>query len=270
MSDRRPRSVPVLLFSLGCGAESQTLTSLVDRWTDDTVEISEPALTDALVVAGLAVELCGAIGVIDWSAVEVGDLPPLSEGLGEALGSPLVDEVEVFGGGAMEVTLSGVVVVDREEALLRFVTTPYETSFSLEAVVLDARLVEDDQPEGEPFGRLAYEVVGGCDGSRSTVSGTARWTDLDGRTHTVRLPADDTLSFGVGFASDVPWLPVTGTVAWSSRISGQERTVTTFDATDITIEDAESSQNLPTVSWPSVVSGPDWVSQRSIEIAPGD
>ena len=63
---------------------------------------------------------------------------------------------------------------------------------------------------------------------------------------------------------------MTGTVAWSGRINGQERSVTTFDAADLIIEGDVDSESLPAASWPSVVNGPDWVSQLSITVSPGD
>jgi hypothetical protein len=259
-----------VLLLLGCESSGDTLGRLVEHWSDETVLIASPALTDALVVAGMAAEFCAAGESLDWSSLEVGDEPPLSERIDQALGDPQVEQVDDFGAGSVQVTLSGVVIGDRDEAILRFVTASDSDGLALEAAILDARQVEEDQPEGEPFGRLLFQVESDCSGTLSRVSGAARWTDLESRTHNIRLPADEGLGLGVGFSEPLPWLPVTGTVAWSGRVEGQERSVTTFDAADLSVEGDEDAELLPLASWPSVVSGPDWVYQQALSISPGE
>jgi len=41
---------------------------------------------------------------------------------------------------------------------------------------------------------------------------------------------------------------------------------TTFDAVDLVIDAGD--EDFPSASWPSVISGPDWVNQDSIDISP--
>ena len=101
--------------------------------------------------------------------------------------------------------------------------------------LLDARQSAEDQPDGEPFGRLSLQVASGCSPEMSRVRGNAVWTDLEARTHTIGLPSDDAYGLVSAFVPITPWIPVTGTASWSARVTGQDRNVRTFDAADIVI-----------------------------------
>ena len=254
-------------MALGCSTDGETFGRLVETWVDETVTLSQPALTDALVVAGMAAEICALGDDLDWSSMELGDAIPLSDSINSSLGLPVLSELEDYGDGTVQVILSGIVMMDRDESLLRFTTAKVDDELLLDAAFLDARQSAEDQPDGEPFGRLSLQVASGCSPEMSRVRGNAVWTDLEARTHTIGLPSDDAYGLGVGFRSDYPWIPVTGTASWSARVTGQDRNVRTFDAADIVILEGEAGE-LPSGSWPSIISGADWVSQVSVEINP--
>ena len=192
---------------------------------------------------------------------------PLSDSINQSLGLPVLSELEDYGDGTVQVILSGIVMMDRDASLLRFTTAQVDDELFLDAAFLDARQSEEDQPDGEPFGRLSLQVASGCSAEMSRVRGNAVWTDLEERTHTIGLPSDDAYGLGVGFSSEYPWIPVTGTASWSATMTGQDRNVRTFDAADIEVS-ADDSGSLAVASWPSIISGADWVRQVSIEINP--
>ena len=49
--------------------------------------------------------------------------------------------------------------MDRDEALLRFATAKVDDDLVLDASFLDARQSDDDQPDGEPFGRISLHAA---------------------------------------------------------------------------------------------------------------
>ena len=109
-------------MALGCSTDGETFGRLVETWVDETVTLSQPALTDALVVAGMAAEICALGDDLDWSSMELGDAIPLSDSINSSLGLPVLSELEDYGDGTVQVILSGIVMMDRDESLLRFTT----------------------------------------------------------------------------------------------------------------------------------------------------
>lgn len=266
---RNSVTLSFLLCISACTDNGDTLGRVVDMWSSETIEIAKPAMSDALVIAGMAVELCAMEESEPWSAWIAGDSMGLSEGLNSALGEPVIQETSILGEDRVLVSLDGVVVMDRSAARMRFIADFGDTGMQLEALVMDARVSEEEQLSGEPFGRLLLEVEDGCALGSSLVRGSAHWTDLEARTHTIRLPSDDVFGSGVIFEPVTPWLPVTGTMSWSARIGSQERTIVTFDAGDMVIEDEGGDDGTLSARWPSVIGGPDWIAQDAVEISPG-
>ena len=114
----------------------------------------------------------------------------------------------------------------------------------------------------EGFGHASLTVASGCSDSSSFVSGEAIWVEADGRRHEVRLPADSDLGSSVLFDASTPWLPVAGAVAWKAKVEGQDRSITTDDASEIRIDDGGDAQ------WPVIVHGPNWSGAGLTRIAP--
>jgi hypothetical protein len=256
--------LPALLA--GCLPADAPFGSLVTAWAEETAELAGPPLTGAVVIAGLAAEYCGAWPTLDWGAVEVGDVLLASPLTQLALGSPEVIEVISFGEQAVQVTVAGARIMDRDSASLRFSATPGAAGFMLEVQVFDGKIEDQDDDLGEPFGRAAFTVQSDCEPGRNRVEGTARWTDLDAeRTHTVALPADAQFSSGIGFSSVASYLPNGGTLSWVSRIDGQERTYTSYDGADVEIDD---SGDMPVALWPGVLQGPGWIQEIGVKIQP--
>ncbi len=222
-------------LAAGCHPPGQLLTSVTEAWGEQTAGVASPAVTATLVMGGLAARLCMQDDAAAWRDLAAGDLPPIHPALLAALGEPVVDAVEVSGSGALVVELSGATLFDREDARVRFATAPSTSGFGFEATVLDARAADTGTVAADPFGMLAFDVQADCAPGRNRVEGTSQWTELDGRSHRVTLPADAELSAGVGFDNELPYLPVAGTAAWSGRVDGADRSLATYDAAEVAI-----------------------------------
>ena len=226
-----PRSLallPLLLLPACLPDDSGILDAITDSWSTSTLEIAEPAISAALLVAGVTAELCRAdIATDDWEALGTGDTLPLSAELEAALGAPLIDQISTDGN--VQVTLEGVRIIDRDNAFLRFTVASSPDAYALNVDVLDGR-------NDVPFGQLRLSIDQGCDGvvpGAVWVAGEARWTDLSGLTHTINLPADDGLSIGLNI--DCGFIPNAGTLSWQGSIEGQTRAIETSDAAEITL-----------------------------------
>ncbi len=214
----------------GClPADNQLLSNLTETLAEQTVAYASPSIHAALLVSGLTSELCRK--QINWSEdVALNTSPPLSAELLEALGNPIVDEIEP------QVLLRGVRIMDRENAYLRFDTTRSDSTYELTAEVVDGR-------EEAPFGSLNFSIGGDC-GDSDTVwlAGDAEWTDLDLIRHSIAIPADDAFDLGLKFdCSYLPSIPKGGTLLWSGRVEGQERSFTTKDAAEVTLVSTEGA-----------------------------
>jgi hypothetical protein len=255
--------LPALLAA--CLPGDEPFASLVDAWAEETAELASPALTGALVIGGLAAEYCYDWNSFDWLSVGPGDGLPASALTTEALGNPELLEVVSFGESSVQVTVAGLRIMDRDSASMRFSATPGSAEFTFEAQVFDGKIEDPDVELGEPFGRVAFKVKSDCVSGRNRVQGTARWTDLGERTHTLSLPADVQFSSGVGFDEEISYLPKSGTLSWSSRIDGQERTFTSYDGADVQLDE---SAEMPSALWPGVVKGPDWLQELAFKVEP--
>ena len=121
-------------MALGCSTDGETFGRLVEP-VDETVISFQPALTDALVVAGMAAEICALGDDLDWSSMELGDAIPLSDSINSSLGLPVLSELEDYGDGTVQVILSGIVMMDRDESLLRFITAKVDDELLLDAAL---------------------------------------------------------------------------------------------------------------------------------------
>lgn len=260
-----------LLMLTACVPEGDTLTALAEAWADETVSVAGPSVTAALVMGGMATELCKHRVDDVWEGVEAGDIPPFSPVMLQALGmGTSVVDIQDFGGASRQVTLQPITISDREQAFLRFSTNPSADSFGIEATAFDGKIEDADSGSREPFGRMSFTVRSDCQVAVGLVQGNGRWTDLDERTHEIAIPADSSLSTGVLFDEAWPYIPNSGTLAWSARIDGQERTVTAYDAGDVVFEgDGQGDlETLPRARWPAVVRGADWDADAAVPIAP--
>jgi hypothetical protein len=130
---------------------------------------------------------------------------------------------------------------------------------------IDFELLESgagDVERLEGLGHASLAVAAGCSESSAFVSGEAIWVEADGRRHEVRLPADSDLASSVLFESSAPWLPVAGAIAWKGKVEGQDRSITTDDASEIRIDEDGDAQ------WPVTVYGPSWSGEGLTRIAP--
>lgn len=256
----------------GCAEpQSVLLPRLLEAWSQEAADIASPSVTAALVMGGLATDLCVRATTGTAEAFVVGQPPPLDPLLVAAMGDPVVASLETFGNGSIEVLLIGVSIMDRESATVRYVTTPGAGSFSVEAVTMDGKLSDEDVSSGTPFGRIAVTVDNDCQPGSNRVQGSAKWTDLAGRAQAVEMPAEESLSQGVGFGTDPPWIPAVGTLSWTGRLEDQDRTVTTIDAADIVVE--ETTEVVPEAIWPATTlgeadQGEEWEQASTLWISP--
>lgn len=269
MSDRAcdASRVALLVALLGGCLPSGTslIDAITDSWSQTTLEVAEPAVSAALLVAGLTAELCRADTTPDyWDALQPGDSLPLSPELDAALGEPRVESTATDGN--IQVILEGVRIIDRDNAFLRFTVASSADAYALNVDVLDGR-------NDAPFAQLRFSVDQGCEGSIEDavwVSGESRWTDLSGTTHTINLPADDGLSVGLNI--ECGFIPSAGTLSWQGVIEGQNRTIETSDAAEISFDTAVAKDTADTddaligescarlagrtvASWPGTVRG---------------
>jgi len=257
----------LIVGAVGCAGDGNTLSRLTDAWADQTMEVAGPAVAAALVNGALAVEACAVVDEEDWLELEPGEALPISSRLNAALGEPQVGLVEDLGDGAIQMTVVGVQIMDRESASMRFVTSPGAVTFGFESVYLDGKLTDVEVNVSESFGRVALSLYSDCPTSVNWLEGQAVWTDLDERVHTVVLPADSDLSTGVSFELTDSFVPSSGTLSWEGRVDGQERGVTTNDAADVSVQTMDSGQaTVETMFWPGVAHGSDWIGESSLQL----
>jgi len=265
MSVRAAELLPVLLL-VGCQPSFDPYySSLTDSWAAQTLESAGPSITAALIIAGMATELCRT--EVFWSSLSEEGSLPLSSVLQAALGEPEIDEISVAE-DLTEVYLRDVRIMDRDQASIRLVPNRSGSSYSLTAEVRDGR-------DGETFGSLTFSVSDGCD----STSGNAKWTDLAGVQHTIAIPADDT---DIGLKFDCAYAPNDGTLQWVGELDSEIRQFTTADAAEIdwyyTADAAEVSDtaaldcerfnDVSAIKWGGTVVGglDDWSTTTTVDI----
>ncbi|MFT4979215.1 MAG: hypothetical protein ACI8S6_005125 [Myxococcota bacterium] len=241
MSDRaseRAAALAALVLLGGCLPSGTGLFgALTDSWSDTTLEVAQPAVSAALLVAGMTAELCRVNTSPEyWQSLARGDALPLSPELDAALGDPLIDSVTTDTG--VQVVLEGVRIIDRDNAFLRFTVASSTDSYALNVDVLDGR-------NDAPFAQMVFSTTQGCEGAivdSVWIAGESRWTDLSGITHTISLPADDGLSIGLNL--DCGFVPTAGTLSWQGELDGQARTIETSDAAEISFSATAGERGL--------------------------
>jgi hypothetical protein len=270
MSARHCKVLLPVLVVTGCQPDfGRYYSSLTDAWAEQTLDSAGPSITAALMIAGLTSELCRR--QIDWSEETEGQPPPLSSVLLEAMGSPVIDTINIQT-DLTEIYLREVHIMDREEASIRIVPNPGEV-YSLTAEVRDGR-------DGATFGSLTFTIADPCDGSSRWVTGSAKWTDLSGIKHTITIPADET---DIGLKFNCAYAPNDGTLEWSGELSGQTRRFTSADAAEIdwvydtepagldtgtSGEDCSLFDGVSAIEWSGTVAGgqEDWSTTTIVDI----
>ena len=279
MSARPCRLLLPIVFLAGCQPGfGRYFDSLTDAWAEQTLDVAGSSINAALMIAGMTSELCQnqASDGLSWADISVQDTLNgiLSEPLLEAMGGPVIAEINEDD-DSIEIVLEGVVIGDRESAVLRFVPTSSGTSFSLTAEVRDGQLTET-------FGSLSFTIAD-CSGDANWVTGNAKWTDLSDVDHAITIPTDET---DIGLQFDCAYAPIGGTLAWSGTIDDQLRQFASSEADEIWGEQSSGSVPLPdtsvevddclkytgltTLEWAGTVSGgiDGWSTTTTIDILP--
>jgi len=253
-------------IGLGCAEQSNShLSRLTRAWAVETADAASPAVTGTIVLSALASSLCVQQDDPEFLALEVGDNLPLSPMLSQALGNP--ELAEFSSNATLKLTLLGVDVLDRTEQWLRITGLVDGNHYSID---IDA-LIDDGSAEVEParltaFGQLRLELDGACSTQQSLVRGKALWIDTLDRRHDVNIPADSDLGGDLAMSGEIPYLPSSGALGWSTRIDGQERSVTTEDAGEIRVDTPDDE--VPAARWPVVARGPGWSGTAFTDLAP--
>lgn len=237
----------------GCGESGEPLSRLAKAWAAETSDRASDSMTASLVLSAIAVEVC-----IQSSAASIAWEP--SSALAEALGEPQLESSEEVAVGTQQFVWSGLQLAGRTQQWLRFTALLNADGVSIDFEPLESGDGSVERLEG--FGHASLAVAAGCSESSAFVSGEAIWVEADGRRHEVRLPADADLASSVLFESSTPWLPVAGAIAWKARVEGQDRSITTDDASEIRVDDGGDAQ------WPVTVHGPSWSGEGLTRIAP--
>ncbi len=257
--------LPVLL-GLGCAeSDDETLSRLTRAWAVETAEEASSSMTSTTLLAALSATLCWQRDDADFLALQAGDLLPMPASLRKALGRPDISEVST--GSSLQLTLSGVDILDRTDQWLRITGVEEGSQYSVE---LDA-LIDDGSTNIEVarlsvFGQLHLSLEGSCTEEQALARGKALWIDSSDRRHDVAVPADAELGGDLSLGGDVPYLPSSGSLGWSARVEGQERSVTTEDAGEIRVDNPYDP--VPTARWPVVARGPGWSGTAFTELAP--
>lgn len=221
-------SISLLALLGGCAQDLGTLSSVADAYGAQTVQALTPAMGASLALGALAARLCVEVPAGAWSGLQPGDPMPVYEPLAEALGAPVIQAI-ALDGSVLEATVAPVELAGQADARLLFKVVTPESGAGSSPVVVTATLTS---AEGEELGSLAYEVAADCSADWARLSGDASWS-IDGVDHSFTLPAPEEGASGVDWPSAVPWLPVAGRVKWTGFLEGEDREVTTLDASEI-------------------------------------
>ena len=253
----------LLSFALGCGQRGPPLTRLVDAWTEETINRARPTMTDTLVLAALAAEMCVERQNPAWTELAFGQPLPTSDALGGVFGSGTVQQVDQAENIVM-VVVDGVALESQDPVWMRIGFSNTEGLFQVEFSALVGG--GDDGTErgnGEAFGTVTVTVNGACSVAESIVNGSALWVDSGGRRAELMLPDDSALGNQLRLRlGDTPRFPTNGAIAWTTGVGEGERKLTTQDATEI-FEDDEGL-----VQWPVTVRGPGWTGEGLSELGP--
>ena len=251
------------MTAVGCAPPGPPLSRLVQAWAADTAEEASVPISATLVLAALASELCAVSILETWDEVETGNTLDVSPEVQEALGTPIIHSVELDASSVAQLVLKGVDIAGRDGQWLRMTLNSGEDGLAFEfSPLVDDGSTQTEWARLEGFGQISLRVNPDCTTERSVVGGSALWIDEENQRHEVKLPADQELGSDPVFGDDVPWLPVSGGISWSSRMDKQRRTITTEDAAEIRVMDTREAR------WPVVVHGPDWSGQALTTIAP--
>ncbi len=253
---------------MACSVEEpDRLVRLTRAWAAETAEYSSPSLTGTVLMAGLANQLCKDQDTQAWSDLSPGQPLPITANFAGALGEPVVELVDAEDAPALFLLVSGVELLGRSETWLRINTVAATERYSVDIQVLEGMEAElDDVLRLPAYGQVGFEVDAACITARGTVRGTALWTDDHGGRQDVGIPADTDLGSAVAFDPGQPYLPVMGSMRWTARMGGQERTVTTEDAVELRVD--ASGEDLPIGRWPSIVRGAGWSGDAITVISP--
>lgn len=251
----------LMLVLTGCGEPGAPLERLIKAWAAETGVRATDSIASTLVLAGLASEMCpvATLSPDEWE--NPGELP-ISVAMHQALGTPVVHEVEYASGGAVQMTLEDVSIGGRQGQWLRFSMLAGENAiqFEFEPLVADED-VGDETARLDGFGHTSVAIDNGCAPENAMVSGQALWVDPSGRHHDISIPADSNLGSGLVFGGSEPWLPESGTLSWDAKIDGQQRSLVTESGFEIRTDDNGEAR------WPVTVHGPDWTGSALILIA---
>lgn len=216
------------LLLAGCAQDLGTLSSVADAYGSQTALAVTPTMTASLALGALSSRLCVDVPAGAWSTLAVGDPVPVDETLAEVLGAPVV-EVLAIDGSVAELTAAPVPLAGQEDARLLLKVVSPEAKGSSSPVVVTGTLTA---ATGEELGSFAYEVASDCSSTWARLSGSATWT-LDEVDHEFTLPAPEEGASGVDWPGVVPWLPTAGRVKWDGFMEGQDRELTTLDASEM-------------------------------------
>ena len=260
MCDRPPERLLGLLglLAVGCVPDpGAPLDPVVDALAQETADVAGPAVTATLLTGALAADLCVRADEAVWDEVAEGDPAPLPEPLASALGAPEVASVSVAGSGDVLAKLSGVTILDRASSSMSL-----DASFNGDLTVR-LGLSDDDGVYGE----VVWEVRQTCAEEASWLQGSATWTDLDGRGHTLAFPDDSETSYTARYTAAGGWLPAGGRLGWSGALRDVTVQVLTADAAGLT-DLATDAAGLPTARWPASATSESWSADLVIPIAP--
>ncbi|NOY28557.1 MAG: hypothetical protein GXP62_22105, partial [Oligoflexia bacterium] len=161
-----------VLFGSGCVADLGTMSRLQAAYGDETSALMSPAIQGTMALGALSADACVATREGTWSDLTVGSDLPLSKGLSEVIGDPVIDSysyLTTIQVGAAPVRLAG---LDDARLVLTIVTA---------SPVLVTGKVTDASGD-TTLADFAFEIVGDCTADWARVSGDATWT-LDGIDH---------------------------------------------------------------------------------------
>jgi hypothetical protein len=263
----KPISALALSLVACAPEEPERLSRLTRAWAAETAALSVPALTATTLLGGLAGQLCAARADEVWLNLEPDDALPISSDFESALGTPRIGRVEAENGDAMLLVLADVQLLDLPAGWVRITTSLQSERFSVDIQVLEGEASDPEAVLRLPaIGQIGLEVDTACTTARSTVRGTAIWTDSKGARQDIGIPSDAEMGSSLAFGPEVSYLPVSGAMRWTAHVDGQERSVTTEDAVEMRVQEVEGG--VPLGRWPTTVRGPGWSGSAIAVLAP--
>lgn len=242
----------LLLGLAACATQpDQLLTEVEEGLAQEAALASGQAVTGTLLVTAAAVEACaGQAGL--WDEVAVGDPAPMEDILATALGEPTVASLSRTSASVAILELEGVDLLGWEEGRLRLNAEGDGQAMSLSFTF---------NAEGARVGEGSFEILAGC-ADVARASGSAEWTDADGRDHALSFPLSPGASLFLGGAA--PWLPTQGDLGWSALVREVASDAETVDATELVVDE---SGELPAAEWSATIRSQGWSAQAVIPIS---